>query len=100
MTKVKCRMYNEDEKIFVNFEFTSRCVALNFFQNIENIEDILGALSEHTEDEEKESSEEVNEFKSEKEQARANLAKELGKLPKKIIEDLAGLLQEVSSKNK
>ena len=98
MAKVKCRLHNEGEKVFVDFEFDCICSAREFFQNEENFEDIIGALSYDLETEEK--PEEVKGFESQKEQARANLAKTLGKLPKGIIEDLADLLQEVSSKNK
>lgn len=98
MANVKCRIYNEGEKVFADFEFDNIYVARDYFLNSDNFKDIANALSEELESEE--DTEEAKDFGSAKEQARANLAKTLGKLPKEVIKDLADLLQEVSNKNK
>lgn len=98
MANVKCRLYNEGERVFANFEFDNIYIARDYFLSSDNFKDIANVLSEELESEEETT--EANESGSAKAQARANLAETLGKLPKEIIEDLADLLQEVSNKNK
>jgi hypothetical protein len=97
MANVKCRIYNEGEKVFANFEFDNIYIARDYFLDSDNFKDVANALSEELESEEE--TEEAKDFGSAKAQARASLAETLGKLPKEIIEDLADLLQEVSTKN-
>lgn len=80
MANVKCRLYNEGEKVFAEFEFDNGCVALDFFKDAENLNDIIEALNGYTEEE--------NEAKSKKtkDEVEANEVEELAKIMKRIME--------------
>lgn len=52
MANVKCRIYNEGEKVFADFEFDNIYVARYYLLNSDNFKNIADALSEELESEE------------------------------------------------
>ena len=46
MANVKCRIYNEGEKVFANFEFDNIYIARDYFLDSDNFKDVANALSE------------------------------------------------------
>jgi hypothetical protein len=80
MANVKCRLYNEGEKVFANFEFDNGCVALDFFKDAENLNGIIEALNEYTEEESEVKS------KKTKDEVEANEVEKLAKIMQSIME--------------
>lgn len=80
MANVKCRLYDEGEKVFANFEFDNGCVALDFFKDAKNLNGIIEALNEYTEEEKEEKS------KKTKDEVEENEVEEFAKIMKRIME--------------